>query len=321
MSRWPGGNILFRATANFSRKEKPWSKRLQPCADSGALLDETSPTSMKWKCRAIADAQNSAGEQNTAVQSRAPCVVRTTRRTLVTDHMKGNCCALAAVVANDGYLHVLVLERHRRLSQLSVHFCPQVIEAVQRHAADRTSQGLQAHKRCLELAKTLLVDRVPALQDGYLRCGLEEVAEAHGTILVHRTLHTSVPSPDLIRITAPALIAVEKVFLSATATNAAFFAVEHLLLQPFIIPEVAGTAIVGTKNLATRETGSAGFLFGETTLAHDGLYLLSVDLMVLGAFIMTVATPEQLPTTWSDNLASSSVVSAPVCWRWRRYRD
>lgn len=166
------------------------------------------------------------------------------------------------------------------------------------------------------------MDRVPALQDGDLRCGLEEVTEAHRTVLVHRTLNTSVPSPDLIRITAPALIAVEKVFLSATATNAAFFAVEQLLLQPFIIPEVAGTAIVGTKNLATRETGSAGFLFGETTLANDGLYLLSVDLMVLGAaFIMTVATPEQLATTWSDNLASSSVVSAPVCWRWRRYRD
>lgn len=238
------------------------------------------------------------------------------------DHVKGNGCTLAAVVANDGYLHVLVLQRHGRLGHLSVHFCPQVVEAIERNAADRTSQGLQAHKRCLELAEALLVDRVAALQDGHLRRGLEEVAEAHRTVLVHRTLDAGVPSPDLIGVTAPTGVAVEEVLLPAPATNTAFVAVKHLLLQPFIVPEIAGTAVIGTKNLATRETGSAGFLFGETTLANDGLYLLSVDLMVLGAaFIMTVATPEQLATTWSDNLASSSVVSAPVCWRWRRHRD
>lgn len=155
---------------------------------------------------------------------------------------------LLAVVANDGDLHV-EFSWHRRLCHLPVHLCPQILVLIERHIAYRTPQRLKARERHLELAQAVLVYGVPALQDCNLHGRLEKVLHTDWAILMHGVFHAGVRVPDLVWVAAATGVAVEIVFPSPNATDPALGAVEDLLLDTIVVPEVALLTEVSAEDL------------------------------------------------------------------------
>jgi len=105
--------------------------------------------------------------------SSASRVVRGAARALVPKYVKLNKRVLLTVVADDTDLHILVIRGHRSFGDLSIHFSPEVFVLVQGHAADWTSQGLQASERHLQLPQAILMYGVSTLQYRHLKGGLE----------------------------------------------------------------------------------------------------------------------------------------------------
>jgi len=99
-----------------------------------------------------------------------PRVVGAAERTLVAKNVKLHLASLLTVVTYDANLHVLVLDWHRRLCNLPVHFRPKILIPIQRDVANWATQGLQPCTRHLEFAQAVLVYGMTALQDGDLDC-------------------------------------------------------------------------------------------------------------------------------------------------------
>mmetsp|Transcript_138569 Transcript_138569/g.386512 ORF Transcript_138569/g.386512 Transcript_138569/m.386512 type:complete len:226 (+) Transcript_138569:184-861(+) len=224
---------------------------------------------------------------------------------------------MLAVVAYNADPHILVLWRHGRLSDLPVHLHPELLVHVERGAADRTTQGLQACKGHLELSEAVLMNGVPTLQDGYLCGGLEEVLQAHRAVLVHRVLHACVVGPDLDGVAAAARIAMKVVLTATDTADAALVAVENLLLDAVVVPEVTGRAVVIAEHLATSHAVAPWRLPREARLADYLPDLRPVDLMrspavaTLG-LIVAVPAPECLPAAGGNYATTASVVAAPL---------
>lgn len=158
--------------------------------------------------------------------------------TLMAKNVKLNEPGLLAVIADDANLHVLILDWHRCLCNLPIHFSPEVFILIERNIANWTTQGLQPCARHLQLAEAVLVNRMAALQDGDLNCRLKQVLDADRAVLVHGILHTRVRVANLVGIATPTGVTVEIVFAPAHATDATLLAVENLLLNAVVIPEV-----------------------------------------------------------------------------------
>jgi len=221
---------------------------------------------------------------------------------------------MLTVVADDVDLHVLILRRHRCLSDLSVHLGPQVLIPVERHAADRAPQRLQTSKRHLQLPQTLLVDGVAALQNRDLHRGLEQVLQANRAILMHGLLHASVRAPYLVRIATPTSVAMEEFVPASHATYATTAAMEDLLLDPLVIPEVALSAEVRSEDLPTRHATLPRPLRGLAVMADDLSDPCPVDLVLSRlaplSLVVAVAAPEVRPAAWRHDAAAPPVVAA-----------
>jgi len=92
---------------------------------------------------------------------------------------------------------------------------------------------------------------VPALQDGHLCRGLEEVLQTDWAVLVHCVLDARVRVTDLIGVATATRITVEEVLAATHTADAALVAVEDLLLDTLVVPEVTVLAEVIPENLTT----------------------------------------------------------------------
>lgn len=191
---------------------------------------------------------------------------------------------------------------------------PKLVIAVEADAADRATQRLQSCKGVLKLPEAILVDGVSALQDRYLRCGLEKVLQAHGTVAPHCVLHANVGILDLRRITGAAGVAMEVVFTTANAAESAFFTVEDLLPQAVIVPKVALWAEVSCEKAAANFAILHRGLPVATNVANHLGNLGSIELVWpltgTGGLVVAVTTPEDLVAAQRPDPAAPPVVLA-----------
>jgi hypothetical protein len=113
----------------------------------------------------------------------------------------------------------------------------------------------------------------------------------------------------------------EIIFASTHTAYAAFMAMENLLLNPIVIPEVAIRTEVSPQYCLATDALPARWLHTEANLANDLFDERPIDLM--GAYpanihflIVAVTAPKNFPTTRSHDAALAAVMSAsslPCC--------
>mmetsp|Transcript_99532 Transcript_99532/g.187121 ORF Transcript_99532/g.187121 Transcript_99532/m.187121 type:complete len:139 (+) Transcript_99532:526-942(+) len=134
---------------------------------------------------------------------------------------------------------------------------------------------------------------------------------------MHGVLDASMRIPDLVRIAAATGVAVEVVLAPTDAADATPLAVEDLLLDAVVVPEVAVRAEVGTEDLVAVGTLPARRLRPETPLADHLSDASPVNLVgpqptTVLPLVVAMAAPENFSAAWCDNSAFAPIMPAPL---------
>merc|ERR1719191_2723305 len=126
---------------------------------------------------------------------------------------------------------------------------------------------------------------------------------------MHSVLHTCVRISDLVRVAAPASVAMEVVLAATNTAYSALGAMEYQFLNAVIIPEFAILAEVGPKDLPARNAILSWRLSCRTLLADHFRDLCSVNFVGVNPtgildLIVTVTAPEGLPAAWGNDAAA-----------------
>jgi len=148
--------------------------------------------------------------------------------------------------------------------------------------------------------------------------GVEQILQAHGAVLMHRTLDALVCVPYADGVATAARVAVKEILTTSNATDATPIAVKGLFLMCAVVPKVALIAVVGAEGLLALDTRRPCRLpltaphTNHLTQPEPVQLVLLVRRRIAAVFdcVVAVSAPEHLIALRTHHLACPPVVCA-----------
>ena len=151
------------------------------------------------------------------------------------------------------------------------------------------------------------MEGVTALQNSDLSRRVKEPLQTYGAVSLHGFLDAAVGALDRYRVAAVASRAMEIILPPANAANTTQVAMERLLLESVIVPEIADVTEILTQTLSARSAILRALLSRFTPAAYHFHNLRPLHLMRLTT-VVAKSAGKFLSTARSNDCAPMSIL-------------